>query len=144
MRSKYELNCFAVYEGFTFDTYYIRSGYIGLVTENEELAKKLNFSLDEDGYYKEVSPYELTEYYQQSFIAFYKNIPVSIVVGDDNSVEIEANNISWNILEKAGFEVVNKGEYSKIVKTSELTELHAIKRNKLEYAKKDFDEINKS
>lgn len=140
MRTKYEPNSFAVYKGNIFCTYGNGNGYIGLVTENEELAKKLNFSLDEDGYYKEVSPYEVTEYYQQSFIAFYKNIPVSIVVGDDNSVEIEANNISWNILEKAGFEVANKGEYSKIVKTSELTELHAIKRNKLEYAKKKFDE----
>ena len=140
MRTKYEPNSFAVYKGNTFCTYGNGNGYIGLVTENEELAKKLNFSLDEDGYYKEVSPYEVTEYYQQSFIAFYKNIPVSIVVGDDNSVEIEANNISWNILEKAGFEVANKGEFRKTVKTSELTELHAIKRNKLEYAKKEFDE----
>ena len=140
MRTKYEQDNFAVYKGNTFCTCGNGNGYIGLVTENEELAKKFDFLLDEDGYYKEVSPYEVTEYYQQSFIAFYKNIPVSIVVGDDNSVEIEANNISWNILEKAGFEVANKGEYSKIVKTSELTELHAIKRNKLEYAKKDFDE----
>ncbi len=143
MRTKYEQDSFAVYKGFTFDTYCPRHGYIGLLTEDEKLAKKFDFLQDDDGYYKEVSPYEVTEYYQQSFKAVYKDIPVSIIVGDDDSVEIENTNLPWAVLKKAGFEVVNKGEYSKLVKTSELTDLHAIKEDLLEYAKQDFDEANK-
>lgn len=37
---KYELNNFAVYKGFTFDTYGPRHGYIGLLTEDKKLVKK--------------------------------------------------------------------------------------------------------
>lgn len=65
-------------------------------------------------------------------------------IWDDDNVEIEANNISWKILKKAGFNVKNKGEFRKIVKTNELTEFHSIKEDLLEEAKQDFDEINKS
>ena len=67
MRTKYNQDEFAVYKGITFCTYYTCSGYIGLQTEEEKLAKKFDFLQDDDSYYKEVSPYEVTEYYEQRF-----------------------------------------------------------------------------
>lgn len=82
MRTKYEQNDFAVYKGITFYTYYTGSGYIGLLTEDDKLAKKLNFLQDDDSYYKEVSPYEVTEYYEQRFKAKYKGKRVGIREGD--------------------------------------------------------------
>lgn len=150
MRTKYDQNKFAIYKGNIYSAY-IKEGYIRLrsydikdVEENgfEKYVRNTS-SLDLKGV-KDVSPYEVTEYFEQRFKAFYKNIPVSIVIGDDDNVEIEANNISWEILKKAGFNVKNKGEFRKIVKTNELTEFHSIKEDLLEEAKQDFDEINKS
>ena len=38
---------------------------------------------------------------------------------------------------------LKKGVYEKTLPTSELTDLHAIKDDFLEYAKQDFDEANK-
>jgi hypothetical protein len=67
MKTKYDQDDFAVYKGITFYTYYTCSGYIGLLTEDEKLAKKFNFLMHDDVYYKEVSPYEVTEYYEQRF-----------------------------------------------------------------------------
>jgi len=146
MRSKYEQNTFAVYKGRIY-TAYTKNGFIRLRTydikdvEENEFEKYVakSSSSDVKGL-KDVSPYEVSEYYEQRFKAVYKNIPVSIIVGDDDSVEIEANNIPWEILGKAGFNVENKGEFRKTVKKSELTDIHAIKEDLLEEAKKDFDE----
>lgn len=148
MRSKYELDSFAVYKGKIYSAY-TKNGFIRLRTYDIKEVESGEFesfnatcATDLQGI-KEVSPYEVTEYYEQRFKAVYKDIPVSIIVGDDDSVEIENTNLPWTVLKKAGFEVVNKGEYSKLVKTSELTDLHAIKEDLLEYAKQDFDEANK-
>ena len=143
---KYDQDDFAVYKGFTFDTYCPRRGYIGLLTEDEKLAKKFDFLQDDDGYYKEVSPYEVTEYYERKFEAKYKGKKVGIMEGDDGKVSIQPNpeDFSYEDLINFGFEQVEKGVYEKTLPTSELTDIHAIKRNKLEYAKKDFDKKNKS
>ena len=146
MRSKYEQNTFAVYKGKIY-TAYTKDCFIRLRTYDIKDVEENGFekyvakssSSDVKGL-KKVSPYEVSEYYEQRFKAVYKNIPVSIIVGDDDSVEIEANNIPWEILEKAGFNVENKGEFRKTVKKSELTEFHAIKEDLLEEAKKEFDE----
>ena len=145
MRTKYEQDSFAVYKGFTFDTYCPRHGYIGLLTEDEKLAKKFDFLQDDDGYYKEVSPYEVTEYYEQRFKAKYKGKNVGIMCGDDNQVDIQPDpaDFTFEDLLKFVFEQVEKGVYEKTLPTSELTDIHAIKRNKLEYAKQDFDKKNK-
>ena len=142
MRTKYEQDIFAVYKGFTFDTYCPRHGYIGLLTEDEKLAKKFDFLQDDDRYYKEVSPYEVTEYYEQRFEAKYKGKNVGIMSGDDNQVDIQPNpeDFTYEDLIKFGFEQVEKGVYEKNLPPSELTDIHAIKRSKLENAKKRFDE----
>ena len=147
MRSKYELDSFAVYKGKIYSAY-TKNGFICLRTYDIKEVESGEFESFKSNYsdvmgIKEVSPYEVTEYYEQRFKAVYKDIPVSIIVGNDDSVEIENTNLPWAVLKKAGFEVVNKGEYSKLVKTSELTDLHAIKEDLLEYAKQDFDEANK-
>ena len=78
---KYDQESFAVYKGITFYTYYTCSGYIVLLTEDEKLAKKFDFLQDDDSYYKEVSPYEVTEYYEQRFKAKYKGKRVGIMEG---------------------------------------------------------------
>ena len=91
MRTKYDQDDFAVYKGTTFYTYYTCSGYIGLLTEDEKLAKKFDFLQDDDSYYKEVSPYEVTEYYEQRFKAKYKGKRVGIMEGDDIKVNIQPN-----------------------------------------------------
>ena len=143
MRTKYDQDIFAVYRGFTFDTYCPRHGYIGLLTEDEKLAKKFDFLQDDDGYYKEVSPYEVTEYYEQRFEAKYKGKNVGIMCGDDNQVDIQPDPADFTYGVRLGGKLayqVEKGVYEKTLTTSELTDIHAIKRNKLEYAKKDYDE----
>lgn len=88
MRTKYDQDDFAVYKGITFCTFYKGNGYIGLLTEDKKLAKKFNFLMQDDVYYKEVSPYEVTEYYEQNFEAKYKGKNVGIMRGDDNQVDI--------------------------------------------------------
>ncbi len=42
--------------------------------------------------------------YELNSFAVYKDIPVSIIVGDDDSVEIENTNLPWAVLKKAGFD----------------------------------------
>lgn len=119
MRTKYEQNTFAVYKGKIY-TAYTKDCFIRLRTYDIKDVEENGFekyvakssSSDVKGL-KNVSPYEVSEYYEQRFKAVYKNIPVSIIVGDDDSVEIEANNIPWEILEKAGFKAANKGEFRK-------------------------------
>ncbi len=142
MRSKYEPNSFAVYKRNIFCTYGNGNGYIGLLTEDKKLAKKFDFLLDDDIYYKEVSPYEVTEYYEQRFEAKYKGKNVGIMSGDDNQVDIQPNpeDFTYEDLIKFGFEQVEKGVYEKNLPTSELTDIHAIKEDLLEEAKKEFDE----
>ena len=146
MRTKYDQDDFAVYKGTTFYTYYTCSGYIGLLTEDEKLAKKFDFLQDDDSYYKEVSPYEVTEYYEQRFKAKYKGKRVGIMEGDDIKVNIQPNpeDFTYEDLIKFGFKQVEKGVYEKTLPTSELTDIHAIKDDLLEDAKIDFDENNKS
>ena len=137
MRSKYEQDSFAVYKGITFNTYYTCNGYIGLLTEDKKLAKKFDFLQDDDSYYKEVSPYEVTEYYEQRFKAKYKGKRVGIMEGDDIKVNIQPNpeDFTYEDLIKFGFEQVEKGVYEKTLPTSELTDIHAIKDDLLEDAK---------
>lgn len=67
MRTKYQQCSFAIFNGITFCTFYKGNGYIGLLTEDEKLAKKFNFLMHDDVYYKEVYPHEVTEYYEQRF-----------------------------------------------------------------------------
>ena len=145
MRTKYEHDSFAVFQGKIFSAT-TNNGYIELLTTDGKLAKKFNFLLDGDIYYKDISPYDVTEYYEQRFEAKYKGKNVGIMCGDDNQVDIQPDptDITYEELLKLGFEQVEKGVYEKTLPTSELTDIHAIKRNKLEYAKIDFDEINKS
>ena len=137
MRTKYDQDDFAVYKGITFNTYYTCSGYIGLLSEDKKLAKKFNFLQDDDSYYKEVSPYEVTEYYEQRFKAKYKGKRVGIMEGDDIKVNIQPNpeDFTYEDLIKFGFEQVEKGVYEKTLPTSELTDIHAIKDDLLEDAK---------
>ena len=134
MRSKYEHDSFAVYKGITFNTYYTCNGYIGLLTEDKKLAKKFDFLQDDDSYYKEVSPYEVTEYYEQRFKAKYKGKRVGIMEGDDIKVNIQPNpeDFTYEDLIKFGFEQVEKGVYEKTLPTSELTDIHAIKDDLME------------
>ena len=143
---KYDQESFAVYKEITFYTYYTCSGYIVLLTEDEKLAKKFDFLQDDDSYYKEVSPYEVTEYYEQRFKAKYKGKRVGIMEGDDIKVNIQPNpeDFTYEDLIKFGFKQVEKGVYEKTLPTSELTELNVIKDDLLEDAKIDFDEFNKS
>lgn len=145
MRTKYEQDSFAVFQGTIFSAT-TNNGYVELLTTDRKLAKKFNFLLDGDIYYKDISPYEVTEYYEQRFEAKYKGKNVGIMCGDDNQVDIQPDpaDFTYEDLLKLGFEQVEKGVYEKTLPTSELTDIHAIKRNKLEYAKKAFDEINKS
>ena len=145
MRSKYEQDSFAVFQGTIFSAT-TNNGYVELLTTDGKLAKKFSFLLDGDIYYKDISPYEVTEYYEQTFEAKFKGKIVGIMRGDDNKVDIqpEPTDFTYEELLKLGFEQVEKGVYEKTLPTSELTDIHAIKRNKLEYAKQDFDEINKS
>ncbi len=146
MRTKYEPNSFAVYNGNIFCTYGNGNGYIGLLTEDEKLAKKFDFLLDDDIYYKDVSPYEVTEYYEQRFEAKYKGKNVEIMSGDDNQVDIhpELEDFTYKDLIKFvikfGFKQVEKDVYEKTLPPSELTDIHAIKEDLLEEAKKEFDE----
>ena len=145
MRSKYDQDIFAVFQGTIFSATK-NNGYIELLTTDGKLAKKFNFLLDGDIHYKDISPYDVTEYYEQKFEAKYKGKKVGIMEGDDVKVSIQPNpeDFSYEDLINFGFKQVEKGVYEKTLPTSELTDIHAIKRNKLEYAKKDFDEKNKS
>ena len=148
MRSKYEQNTFAVYKGRIY-TAYTKDGFIRLRTYDIKDVEENGFekyvpkssSSDVKGL-KDVSPYEVSEYYEQRFEAKYKGKNVGIMSGDDNQVDIQPNpeDFTYEDLIKFGFEQVEKGVYEKTLPPSELTELHAIKRNKLEYAKKEFDE----
>ena len=145
MRTKYDQDQFAVYKGTIFSTTE-NNGYIELLTTNEQLAKKYDFLLDDDVYYKDVSPYEVTEYYEQTFEAKYKGKNVGIMRGDDNQVDIQPDpeDFTYEDLIEFGFEQVEKGVYEKTLSPSELTDIHSIKEDLLEEAKQDFDEINKS
>lgn len=146
MRTKYAQNDFAVFKGITFCTYHNGNGYIGLLTEDEKVAKKYDFLLDDDVYYKDVSPYEVTEYYEQTFEAKYKGKNVGIMRGDDNQVDIQPDpeDFTYEDLIEFGFEQVEKGVYEKTLSPSELTDIHSIKEDLLEEAKQDFEENNKS
>ena len=73
MRSKYEQDSFAVFQGTIFSAT-TNNGYVELLTTDRKLAKKFNFLLDGDIYYKDISPYDVTEYYEQRFEAKYKGI----------------------------------------------------------------------
>ena len=149
MRTKYEQDNFAVYKGKIYSAYtkegliILRSYDIKDVEENgfEKLVPKSSCS--EVKGLKNVSPYEVTEYYEQKFEAKYKGKNVGIMSGDDNQVDIQPNpeDFTYEDLIKFGFEQVEKGVYEKNLPTSELTDIHAIKRSKLENAKKRFDEI---
>ncbi len=145
MRSKYEQDSFAVFQGTIFSAT-TNNGYVELLTTDRKLAKKFNFLLDGDIYYKDISPYDVTEYYEQRFEAKYKGKKVGIMEGDDNEVNIQPDpaDITYEELLKLGFEQVEKGVYEKTLPTSELTDIHPIKKNLLDYAKQEFDENNKS
>ena len=145
MRTKYEQDSFAVFQGKIFSAT-TNNGYVELLTTDGKLAKKFNFLLDGDIYYKEVSPYEVTEYYEQNFEAKYKGKNVGIMRGDDNQVDIQPDpaDFTYEDLIKFGFKQVEKGVYEKTLPTSELTELNVIKDDLLEDAKIEFDENNKS
>ena len=145
MKTKYDQDIFAVFQGKIFSATK-NNGYIELLTTDRKLAEKLDFLLDGEIYYKDITPYDVTEYYEQRFEAKYKGKNVGIMCGDDNQVDIQPDpaDFTYEDLLKFGFEQVEKGVYEKTLPTSELTDIHAIKRNKLEYAKKAFDENNKS
>lgn len=152
MRTKYEQNDFAVYKGKLYSAY-TKDGFIRLrsydikdVEENGFVKYIPQSSSSELKGLKEVSPYEVTEYYEQRFKAKYKGKNVGIMSGDDIQVDIQPDpeDISYDELIKLGFVQVEKGVYEKRLPTSELTDILAIKRNKLENAKKAFDKYNKS
>ena len=145
MRTKYEHDSFAVFQGTIFSAT-TNNGYIELLTTDRKLAKKFNFLLDGDIYYKDISPYDVTEYYEQRFEAKYKGKNVGIMCGDDNQVDIQPDpaDFTYEDLIKFGFKQVEKGVYEKTLPTSELTELNVNKDDLLEDAKIDFDENNKS
>ena len=145
MRSKYEQDSFAVFQGTIFSAT-TNNGYVELLTTDGKLAKKFNFLLDGEIYYKDISPYDVTEYYEQRFEAKFKGKIVGIMRGDDNKVDIQPNpeDFTYEDLIKFGFKQVEKGVYEKTLPTSELTELNVIKDDLLEDAKIDFDENNKS
>ena len=150
MRTKYDQGKFAVYKGKIYsaklqnDFIRLRTYDIKEVESGEFESYKSNYS-DVKGI-KDISPYDVTEYYEQNFEAKYKGKIVGIMRGDDDQVDIqpEPADFTYEDLLKFGFEQVEKGVYEKTLPTSELTDLHAIKDDLLEYAKKDFDEANKS
>lgn len=148
MRTKYEQDNFAVYKGKIY-TAYTKDCFIRLRTYDIKDVEENGFekyvpkssSSDVKGL-KDVSPYEVSEYYEQRFEAKYKGKNVGIMSGDDNQVDIQPNpeDFTYEDLIKFGFEQVEKGVYEKTLPPSELTDIHAIKRSKLENAKKRFDE----
>ncbi len=146
MRRKYDHGKFAVYKGKIYSAY-TKNGFIRLRTYDIKEVESGEFESYKSNYsdvkgIKEVSPYEVTEYYEQRFEAKYKGKNVGIMCGDDNQVDIQPDpaDFTYEDLLKFGFEQVEKGVYEKTLPTSELTDIHAIKRNKLEYAKKYYDE----
>lgn len=148
MRTKYEQDSFAVYKGKIYSAY-TKNGFIRLRTYDIKEVESGKFESFKSNYsdvkgIKEVSPYDVTEYYEQTFEAKYKGKKVGIMEGDDVKVSIQPNpeDFSYEDLINFGFKQVEKGVYEKTLPTSELTDIHAIKRNKLEYAKQDFDEAN--
>lgn len=145
MRTKYDQESFAVYKGKIFSAT-TNNGYIELLTKDEKLAEEFDFLLDGEIYYKDITPYDVTEYYEQTFEAKYKGKNVGIMRGDDNQVDIQPDpeDFTYEDLIEFGFEQVEKGVYEKTLSPSELTELNAIKDDLLEDAKIDFDESDKS
>lgn len=150
MRRKYDHGKFAVYKGKIYSAY-TKNGFIRLRTYDIKEVESGEFESYKPNYsdvkgIKEVSPYEVTEYCEQSFEAKYKGKIVGIMRGDDNRVDIqpEPTDFTYEDLLKFGFEQVEKGVYEKTLPTSELTDIHAIKDDLLEYAKQDFDKKNKS
>ena len=91
------------------------NGYIELLTTDRKLAEKLDFLLDGEIYYKDITPYDVTEYYEQRFEAKYKGKNVGIMCGDDNQVDIQPDpaDFTYEDLLKFGFEQVEKGVYEK-------------------------------
>ena len=143
MKSKYEQNHFAVFQGNLFfaDS---QKCCIELHTKSKRIAKKYEFLEKEESYHKLVSPYELSEYYLQRFEAKYHEKTVCILRGDDRYVDIEAGaGFSPDDMNSLGFVQVEKYVFEKTVRTSELTDIHATKENLLENAKKIFDEHQK-
>lgn len=140
MKSKYEHEHFAVFQGnlFSSDTW---KGYIELHTKSKRIAKKYDFIEENGAFHKLVSPYELTEYYLQSFEAKYQGKTVYIWRGNDKNVDIEAG--TGFSPDSLGFVQVEKYVFEKTVRTSELTDIHAKKEDLLEEAKKIFDEFRK-
>lgn len=59
MRTKYEQDSFAVFQGTIFSAT-TNNGYVELLTTDRKLAKKFNFLLDGDIYYKDITPYDVT------------------------------------------------------------------------------------
>ena len=59
MRSKYEQDSFAVFQGTIFSAT-TNNGYVELLTTDRKLAEKLDFLLDGEIYYKDITPYDLT------------------------------------------------------------------------------------
>ena len=152
MRTKFQQNRFAIYKGNIYSAY-TKDGFIRLrsydikdVEENGfEQFDTTTFNSDIKGI-KTVSPYEVTEYYEQTFEAKYKGKNVGIMRGDDNQVDIQPDpeDFTYEDLIEFGFEQVEKGVYEKTLSPSELTNIHSIKEDLLEEAKQDFDEYNKS
>ena len=59
MRTKYDQDDFAVYKGKIFSATK-NNGYIELLTTDRKLAEKLDFLLDGEIYYKDITPYDVT------------------------------------------------------------------------------------
>ena len=59
MRTKYDQDSFAVFQGKIFSATK-NNGYIELLTTDRKLAEKLDFLLDGEIYYKDITPYDVT------------------------------------------------------------------------------------
>lgn len=59
MRTKYDQDIFAVFQGKIFSATK-NNGYIELLTTDRKLAEKLDFLLDGEIYYKDITPYDVT------------------------------------------------------------------------------------
>ncbi|MCQ2584709.1 MAG: hypothetical protein MJ185_03890 [Treponema sp.] len=142
---KYNNNEIAIFNDADFDTYVTSDGKIGLLTNDLDLANKYGFYKDDDIFYREVSPYEVTAYYEQHYEAKYKGRHVAIWEGTDEKVTIvpDPEDMKYEELEVFGFEMVEKGVWQKKVPVSELTDILCIKKDILESAKEDYDSEHK-
>ena len=101
----------------------------------------------ENLYLKHVSPFDVSEYYEESFFAKYNGMSVYIwderSEGDKIMITPVGTTKIFDDLWKEGFKEVDRGIAGKLVLEEELENIHSVHKDLLTDARKDYEEEHK-